>query len=197
MGLRRGNVRSEDFEWISNRDLIDSAHLLMGSIDLDPASSTTANKYVGATKYYTPKEDGLNDMPWHGNVYLFPPSSSYFWDKKNQRWKKTRGLSPTLTSGHALWWRALKKKWLANEVDQAIFFTNFLDMTMYAQDIFDHPVCFMKIRPSLIRHYYTDDKIITHDTSCSMIVYLQPSCNSGEKTQEFINIYSEKGRVIA
>jgi len=39
MGLKRGNVRSEEFEWITNRDLVDSAHLLMGQIDLDPASS--------------------------------------------------------------------------------------------------------------------------------------------------------------
>jgi len=83
-----------------------------------------------------PKEDGLNETPWYGKVYLFPPSKSYFWDKKNARWKATRGLSPTLTSGHALWWRTLKKKWLANEIEQAIFFTNFPDMIMYGQDMF-------------------------------------------------------------
>ena len=46
MTLKRGNSRAEDFEHISNRDLIDSAHMLMGSIDLDPASSEFANKYV-------------------------------------------------------------------------------------------------------------------------------------------------------
>ena len=43
MGLKRGNLRSEEFEWITNRDLVDSAHLLMGQIDLDPASSAFAN----------------------------------------------------------------------------------------------------------------------------------------------------------
>ena len=52
MGLRRGNIKSEDFEWISNRDLVDSAHMLMGEIDLDPASSAFANPYVGAKNYY-------------------------------------------------------------------------------------------------------------------------------------------------
>ena len=76
MGLKRGNVRSEDFEWISNRDLVDSAHLLMGQIDLDPASSAFANEYVGAKHYFTHKEDGLNEEKWFGNVYLFPPSQS-------------------------------------------------------------------------------------------------------------------------
>lgn len=196
MGLRRGNRRTEDFEWISNRDLVDSAHLVMGHIDLDPASSAKANEYVGAKNFYTPKEDGLNDMPWYGNVYLFPPNKSYFWDKKNHRWKATRGLSPTLTSGHALWWRTLKKKWMANEIEQAIFFSNFLDMVMYGQDIFDHPVCFLRVRPTLTRHYYADDTLKQMNTACSLVVYLQPRYNVEEKTQEFIDIYSEKGRVV-
>ena len=168
MGLKRGNLRSEEFEWITNRDLVDSAHLLMGQIDLDPASSSFANEYVGAKHYYTPKEDGLNEEKWFGNVYLFPPSQSYFWHKKSQRWKITRG----------------------------IFFSNFIDMTMYCQDIFDHPVCIMKSRPTLIRHYYADDNVMSRNTGCSLIVYLQPKDNIEKATQEFIDIYSEKGRII-
>jgi hypothetical protein len=32
-----GNRQVEAYEWISNRDLVDSAHLAMGGIDLDPA----------------------------------------------------------------------------------------------------------------------------------------------------------------
>lgn len=43
-----GNKLVEDYEWISSRDMIDSAHLVMGGIDLDPASSTKANEYVNA-----------------------------------------------------------------------------------------------------------------------------------------------------
>ena len=69
MGIRRGNKRVEDFEWITNRDLIDSAHYVMGGIDLDPASSKVANEYVGAKEFYTIKDDGLNEQDWHGNVY--------------------------------------------------------------------------------------------------------------------------------
>ena len=44
MGIRRGNKRVEDFEWITNRDLVDSAHYVMGGIDSDPASSKVANE---------------------------------------------------------------------------------------------------------------------------------------------------------
>jgi hypothetical protein len=45
-----GNNSVEDYEWISSRDMIDSAHLVMGGIDLDPASSAKANEYVECKK---------------------------------------------------------------------------------------------------------------------------------------------------
>ena len=196
MGLKRGNIRSEDFEWITNRDLIDSAHFVLGRIDLDPASSDVANKYVNAKKYFTVKEDGLNEQVWHGNVYLFPPAHSYFWHKKSQRWKVTRGLSPTLTAGHAVWWKAIKRKWLSGEIESGIYFTNYIDMAMYCQDIFDHPVCILKSRPNLIRHYFHKDQLINRTTSCSMVVYLQPKTNIEESTECFIETYRPKGRVI-
>ena len=192
----KGNFKSEGFEWISNRDLVDSAHLLMNSIDLDPASSKIANEYVNAKQYFTPTDDGLNVQQWHGSVYLFPPHLSYFWDKKGDRWKATRGMSPSLVSGHAIWWRTLRRKWLAGEVEQAIYFTDYMDMMMYNQDIFDFPICIMKQRPSLVRRYFADDKLEKKCTGCSFIVYLQPKDNVGEATEAFIDIYSEKGRII-
>lgn len=196
MSLRRGNKRVEDFEWITNRDLVDSAQYVLGGIDLDPASSNTANEYVGAKEIYTIKDDGLNEMKWHGNVYLFPPPQSYFWHKKSARWKTTRGLSPTLTSGQAVWWKAIKRKWLTGEIESGIYFTNYLDMAMYCQDIFDHPVCILKTRPSLIRHYFLDDVIKPCATSASMVVYLQPKQDIEESTQCFIDTYEDKGRII-
>ena len=196
MGVPTGNFRSEGYEWITNRDLVDSAHELMGGIDLDPASSAKANEYVGARSFYTPQDDGLNDQQWFGRVYVFPPPNTYFWDKKNDCWTPTRGMSPSLTSGHAAWWRTLKKKWLAREVEQAIFFSNFIDTVMYNQDMFDFPVCIMKARPTLLRHYFDDNRVERKRTGCSIIVYLQPRDETSEKTQDFIDIYSEKGRIL-
>ena len=162
----------------------------------DPASSTFANEYVGATEFYTPTDDGLNDKEWHGKVYCFPPSQPYFWDKKQDRWKVTRGLSPTLTSGHALWFRTMKRKWLAGEFEQGIYFTNYVDCIMYNQDMFDFPMCIMKSRPKLIRHYYADDSIEKKNTGVCLIVYMQPLDRVAEATEEFVEIYSEKGRIL-
>lgn len=191
-----GNRKVEDYEWISNNELIDAAHLLMGGIDLDPASSHKANEYVNAKNYYTPKEDGLNEMEWFGNVYLFPPKNSYFWHHNSQRWKMTRGLSPTLTSSYAIWWKALKRKWLSGEVEQGIYFANAPDMFMYCQDIFDHPVCIFKQRPTLTQHFITTGEVKMRNTSASFLVYLQPKKDPGEATENFIEIYREKGRIL-
>jgi len=47
---------------------------MMGSIDVDPASSEEANKIVGAKEFYTIQNNGL-DENWKGNVWMNPPYS--------------------------------------------------------------------------------------------------------------------------
>lgn len=61
-------------EWYTPSTFIESARLVMGSIDLDPASYEIANKIVKASVYYDSEIDGLS-KEWHGNVWLNPPYS--------------------------------------------------------------------------------------------------------------------------
>lgn len=49
-----------------------AARVLMGGIDLDPASNALANTIVGATSYFDKEMDGFN-REWHGRVWLNPP----------------------------------------------------------------------------------------------------------------------------
>lgn len=192
-GIR--NTFTEGIELITNADLVASANELLGGIDLDPASSQFANQYVQAKKFYTPTDDGLNEQPWFDSVYLFPPSGTYFWDLKNQKWKLTRTTAKSLRSSHAVWFAKLYKSWLLNEIEQGLFFTNCPDIIRYDQKIFDFPVCILRVCPTLLRR--KDDGVINHKTSTSVLVYLQPKDRSGEATQRFIDIYSTKGRVLA
>lgn len=190
------NIRShvEDRELITNYDLVAAAHGLMGGIDLDVASSKVANGYVEAKEFFTPSDDGLNCQQWYGSVYLFPPSGAYFWDKKNDRWKMTRASSPTLVSSPAVWFRKLYRSWMAREIKQGLFFSNCPDMIRFEQKLFDFPVCILKTAPILLKH--TSEGIDRHKTCTSLLVYLPPVNESGDAVERFIDIYSEKGRIL-
>jgi len=59
-------------EWYTPPQFVESARVVMGSIDLDPASSEIANRTVKSEKYYSKEDNGL-DLQWHGNVWMNPP----------------------------------------------------------------------------------------------------------------------------
>lgn len=61
-------------EWYTPPEIIDRARRVMGGIDLDPASSETAQRHVQAKRFYTIADDGLAKK-WKGRVWLNPPYS--------------------------------------------------------------------------------------------------------------------------
>ena len=73
---------SGENEWYTPARFVESARVVMGSIDLDPASSKLAQKTVKAAKYYTADTDGLDDKHiWTGNVWMNPPYEAGYIDK--------------------------------------------------------------------------------------------------------------------
>jgi phage N-6-adenine-methyltransferase len=58
--------------WYTPLPHIESARLVLGAIDLDPASSDIANRTVRAGRYYTIEDDGLA-QDWAGRIWMNPP----------------------------------------------------------------------------------------------------------------------------
>lgn len=71
-----GNLKSHQnkgvVEWYTPADYVEAARTVMGSIDLDPASNSKAQKVVQAGTFYSKSDDGLSKT-WSGNVFLNPP----------------------------------------------------------------------------------------------------------------------------
>jgi len=63
---------SGETEWYTPSEYVEQVREVLGSIDLDPATSEVAQKIVKAKIHYTVQEDGLL-QPWQGKVFLNPP----------------------------------------------------------------------------------------------------------------------------
>jgi len=65
-------LHTGDEESYTPPEYLESARIVMGGIDLDPASNLMAQENVKASTYYTVHDDGLS-KDWKGNVWMNPP----------------------------------------------------------------------------------------------------------------------------
>ena len=141
---------SNSSEHYTPPDIVEACRWLMGSIDLDPATSWLANQTIKADTFY--EVNGLVES-WGGNVFLNPPGGD------------TAKVAPSLKgmsrSYPCIWWSRLVSEWLAGNVKQAcfmIFQLNLLQSVQKMEDcpqtFFNFPMVFFRER---IRFYYPED----------------------------------------
>lgn len=142
-------VSSNENEWYTPKKYIEAARLVIGEIDLDPASCKRANKTVKATTIYTAKDDSLH-RPWTGRVWLNPPYGRL--------------------AGEFV--RRLVLEYEAGEVTAAIALVNaHCTDTDWFQALWDYPLCFTDHR---IDFDSGDRAKQTSSTHGSVFAYLGP-----------------------
>ena len=107
---------TKSVEHYTPRTIVEAARRALGGrIDLDPASSTLANRTVGARRIFTELDNGLA-QPWHGNVLMNPPGGRL----KNK-------------SMQCVWWRKCYAEWLARRVDAVVVIAFSIELLQNAQ----------------------------------------------------------------
>jgi len=188
-------VSYSEHDFISPPELIAAtAAFFGGSIDLDPASSENANSIIQADRFFTWRENGLNQS-WKANsVYLFPPRDTLNGTEqpkdtklfqKNLRFKK---------SAQRVWLELCYKKWLHNEFGQAIIFLTSSEVALLVtQKInFDFPLCVLSQKPKLLKE--KDLKPINPKVF-GFVYYLPSQLNYESSIRRFSEHYSNLGRV--
>jgi phage N-6-adenine-methyltransferase len=69
--LAEGTGRNE---WYTPQDYVEAARLVLGEIDLGPATCSLAQGWIKAKKFFTEEDDALT-KEWHGKIWLNPPYS--------------------------------------------------------------------------------------------------------------------------
>ena len=188
-------VSYSENDFISPPELVaTTAAFFGGSIDLDPASSESANSVVQADRFFTWKENGLN-QPWKADsVFLYPPKSTLNGAeqpkdtrlfRKNLRFKK---------SAQRVWLELCYNKWLRNEFGQGIIFLTSSEVALLVtQKIgFDFPLCILSERPRLL-HEQTLKPV--QAKVFGFVYYLPSQLNYENSIRSFSEHYSNLGRV--
>jgi hypothetical protein len=124
-----------------------AAREVMGSIDLDPASSAAANERVKARTYFTADDDGLR-YSWYDNVWMNHPFGR---------------------EGNPLWVRKLVAEYAAGRVKQACCITYACTSEAWFQPLLRFPICFIAKR---VNYLLPDGTVKVGVTKGSCVAYL-------------------------
>lgn len=164
--------------WGTPSSIMDKVKLVLGSIDLDPASNKIANQTIQAKKIFTEETDGLNSS-WGLNdtVFLNPPSG------KEGNKSKTN-----------LFWQKLMYEVYSGNVGHAIFLAFSIEQMQSSQrkgvpPMLAYPICVPAKRIAFVDPTGENRKAPSHS---NMIIYVPGSIDA---TYRFKEVFSSLGYV--
>lgn len=111
--------------------IVEMVREVLGSIDVDPATSLLANKTVGAERIFT-MEDGPEatfNATWEGNVFLNPPGG-----------QKLVLLGTGFNSNPSLFWAKMMHEWEQGAMRAGIFLGFTLEVLQSSQCVEKYPM---------------------------------------------------------
>jgi len=156
-------MSSESVEWGTPSRYIEAARMVMGQIDLDPASCDAANRTVRAARYFSELMDGLKQLWRAETVFLNPP-----YGKTGNR------------SNQDIWAEKLIMEYKFGEIKQAILLVNACTSERWFQPLWVFPICLTNHR---IKFNDLNGSGRTQPTKGSAFVYLAP--NDGTFVEHF------------
>jgi hypothetical protein len=170
------NKRVKSNEWYTPARYIEAARLVMGGIDLDPASCEVANQTVRATRYYTKEDNGLM-QPWIArSVWCNPP----YYGKLNP-------IPGSIKSYQQCFVEKCLCQYASRNTEQAILLLlGNVCFAHYFYPLWQFPLCF---HDGSITFHRPDGS--TEDFGFGTIfVYLGPN------ESRFVEVFSKFGRVV-
>lgn len=152
------NQTSGCVEYYTPAAIIEAARRTMGGIDLDPASSPTANRSVQAGRIFTAADDGLSQR-WHGRVWMNHPFGR---------------------TVNRLWIGKLVEEFRRGHIDQACCITFASTSEAWFSPLFAFPLCFLSPRTNYL---LPDGNVKRGVTKGSVVAYL--GSNGQRFAQEF------------
>lgn len=134
-------------EYYTPEPITDAARRTMGTIDLDPFSSETANKMVRAKSFFGIGDDAMSQH-WFGRVWMNHP----FGRKTNR---------PCVSK--------LVEEWKSGRVEEAICITFASTSEQWFKPLLSHPQCFLHGRTN---YYLPDGTLKKGVTKGSVVTYL-------------------------
>ena len=181
------NQTSGNWEYYTAPIIVHASRLVMGSIDLDPASSDIANKTVKAKAYYTIEDDGLS-KDWLGNIWLNHPfhKGEKACPKLRKRCKKKickqRGfhIDEDIPS-NSKWINKLISEYETNNIFQAMSICYASTSENWFFPLLDFPQCYLNPRTN---YFDKHGNLIKGVSKGSVVTYIGPKVKLFEEVFE-------------
>ena len=183
------NQDSGNTEYYTDPAILAAAREVLGHIDLDPASSVTANKFVQAKRIFTKVDDGLSRR-WVGRIWQNHPFSKgekACSDKCKKKTCVTRGhhISEDVP-GNKDWIRKLVDSYNYGAVTEALCICFAATSEGWFQPLADFPQCYLSPRTN---YYNEDGEKVSGVTKGSVVTYL------GSDIKKFAEVFGRFGVV--